>query len=71
MRERNMGWRLDYVLAHEALPAISCSGHREFGTSDHGPVQAQLDIAPPKYEPAPEPPPEAPQPPEPGQIPLL
>jgi exodeoxyribonuclease-3 len=42
MRERNIGWRLDYVLASEPLAkrAISCPSLREFGTSDHGPVVA-------------------------------
>jgi exodeoxyribonuclease-3 len=42
MRERNIGWRLDYVLASEPLArrAVSCRVQREFGTSDHGPVVA-------------------------------
>jgi exodeoxyribonuclease-3 len=42
LRERNIGWRLDYVLASEALArrAVSCQVYREFGTSDHGPVIA-------------------------------
>jgi exodeoxyribonuclease-3 len=42
MRARNIGWRLDYVLASEALATrtISCAVQREFGTSDHGPVIA-------------------------------
>src|SRR4051812_9417324 len=40
MRERNIGWRLDYVLASKPLAAraVSCVVQREFGTSDHGPV---------------------------------
>ena len=40
MRERNIGWRLDYVLASKPLAerASSCVVQREFGTSDHGPV---------------------------------
>jgi exodeoxyribonuclease-3 len=40
MRERNIGWRLDYILASKALAArvASCVVQREFGTSDHGPV---------------------------------
>ncbi|HUJ27217.1 MAG TPA: exodeoxyribonuclease III [Myxococcales bacterium] len=69
-RERNIGWRIDYVLASEALAAkaVGCTGHREFGTSDHGPLQAVLDLAAPQYEAAPEP--DA-KPPPPGQIPLL
>ncbi len=42
MRQRNIGWRLDYVLASRALAdtAISCVAQRETGTSDHGPVIA-------------------------------
>ena len=44
MKQRNIGWRLDYVLASEALAggARSCVVQREFGTSDHGPVVAVL-----------------------------
>ncbi|HEY0143569.1 MAG TPA: exodeoxyribonuclease III [Thermoanaerobaculia bacterium] len=42
MRDRNIGWRLDYVLASESLAkrAVSCPSLREFGTSDHAPVLA-------------------------------
>jgi exodeoxyribonuclease-3 len=42
MRQRNIGWRLDYILASAALAARaeSCVVQREFGTSDHGPVIA-------------------------------
>ncbi len=42
MRQRNIGWRLDYVMAAEtwAKRATSCRVLREFGTSDHGPVIA-------------------------------
>ncbi len=42
MRERNIGWRLDYVLASEELAkrAVSCPSQREVGTSDHAPVVA-------------------------------
>jgi exodeoxyribonuclease-3 len=42
MRQRNIGWRLDYVLATEALAAraISCPVQRDIGTSDHAPVVA-------------------------------
>ena len=42
MRQRNIGWRLDYVLASEPLAerAVSCLSLREVGTSDHGPVVA-------------------------------
>jgi exodeoxyribonuclease III len=42
MRQRNIGWRLDYVLASEDLArrATSCPSYREVGTSDHAPVIA-------------------------------
>ena len=42
LRQRNIGWRIDYVLASAALAArieFSAS-YREFGTSDHAPVVA-------------------------------
>jgi exodeoxyribonuclease-3 len=47
MRERNIGWRLDYVLASEkiAKTAVSCIVQREIGTSDHGPVIAQFNLS--------------------------
>lgn len=42
MRERNIGWRLDYVLASTALAssAVSCAVQKDVGTSDHAPVVA-------------------------------
>jgi exodeoxyribonuclease-3 len=45
MRERNIGWRLDYVLASKKLAkkAVSCPSLREIGTSDHAPVVAVFD----------------------------
>jgi exodeoxyribonuclease-3 len=45
MKQRNIGWRLDYVMASAALAsrAVSCVVQREFGTSDHGPVVATFD----------------------------
>lgn len=44
-RGLNVGWRLDYVLASEALAARakSCRVEREFGQSDHGPVTAVFE----------------------------
>jgi exodeoxyribonuclease-3 len=44
-RQRDIGWRLDYVLASEKVASrvTSCRAHREIGTSDHGPVIAVLD----------------------------
>lgn len=40
MKERNIGWRIDYVLASPALASQAASAivRREVGTSDHGPV---------------------------------
>jgi exodeoxyribonuclease-3 len=45
MRQRNIGWRLDYVLASDALAARTsrCVSMREYGTSDHAPVVATFD----------------------------
>lgn len=42
LRERNIGWRLDYVLASAdmAVHAIACPSYREVGSSDHAPVVA-------------------------------
>jgi exodeoxyribonuclease-3 len=46
LKQRNIGWRLDYVFASHALAdrAASCVVHRETGTSDHGPVIAVFAI---------------------------
>ena len=46
MRQRNIGWRLDYVFASQSLAdkAVSCVVQREIGTSDHGPVIAVFAI---------------------------
>jgi exodeoxyribonuclease-3 len=42
LRQRNIGWRLDYVFASTALAAraTSCPVQKEVGTSDHAPVMA-------------------------------
>jgi exodeoxyribonuclease-3 len=42
LRQRNIGWRLDYVLASEPLAARALSAvvRTEVGTSDHAPVVA-------------------------------
>lgn len=73
MRERNIGWRLDWVLTSEALTASAraCTVRREFGTSDHGPVTAVFEgplFDPGQVEPAKE---DAPKPPPAGQLTLL
>jgi exodeoxyribonuclease-3 len=45
MRSRNIGWRLDYVLASPAIAAraSSCRVLADFGTSDHAPVVMSWD----------------------------
>jgi len=44
MKQRNIGWRLDYVAAHHSLvdQSCTCKVQREVGASDHGPVIAHL-----------------------------
>jgi exodeoxyribonuclease-3 len=46
LRQRNIGWRLDFVLASHAIAdrVTSCVVQREFGSSDHGPVIAVFDL---------------------------
>jgi exodeoxyribonuclease-3 len=46
LKQRNIGWRIDYVLASAAIAAKARSAvvQREVGTSDHGPVVAQFDL---------------------------
>ncbi|HLU68864.1 MAG TPA: exodeoxyribonuclease III [Kofleriaceae bacterium] len=45
-RQKNRGWRLDYVLASAPLArrATGCRVLGDFGTSDHAPVLAELDV---------------------------
>jgi exodeoxyribonuclease III len=44
MRQRNIGWRLDYVLASDAIARriVACPVLADVGTSDHAPVVATL-----------------------------
>jgi exodeoxyribonuclease-3 len=46
MRQRNIGWRLDYVLASRSVfeGVKSCVVQREVGTSDHAPVTAVFEV---------------------------
>lgn len=46
LRQRNIGWRIDYVLATPDLAseATACVSMREFGTSDHAPVVATFAL---------------------------
>jgi exodeoxyribonuclease III len=44
LRQRNIGWRLDYVLASASLAAraVTCAVQKDVGTSDHAPVLASF-----------------------------
>jgi exodeoxyribonuclease-3 len=46
LRARNIGWRLDLILASRPIAerTQSCVVQREFGTSDHGPVIASFEL---------------------------
>jgi exodeoxyribonuclease-3 len=45
-KARNIGWRLDLILASDVIAAhvVSCVVQREVGTSDHGPVIAEFNL---------------------------
>jgi len=45
MRQRNIGWRLDYLLASQRLfeRVRGCTIERETGTSDHAPVMGDFN----------------------------
>ncbi len=47
LRQRNIGWRIDYLLASEALArgVTRCAVLPDFGTSDHAPVVMDFDPA--------------------------
>jgi exodeoxyribonuclease-3 len=44
LRQRNIGWRLDYIAAHHELVdgTSTCKVFRDVGSSDHAPVVANL-----------------------------
>ena len=46
LRQRNIGWRIDYVLATGNLSARAnmAVSRRDFGTSDHGPLVVQFGV---------------------------
>lgn len=46
LRQRNIGWRLDYILATQGLAnrVRTCRVDAAFGTSDHAPVVAEFDM---------------------------
>ncbi len=43
-RQRNLGWRIDFVLATPGIAkrATSCVVQREFGSSDHAPLVVEV-----------------------------
>jgi exodeoxyribonuclease-3 len=45
MRQRNIGWRLDYLFASAAVAAraTACAVQKDVGTSDHAPVVATFE----------------------------
>ena len=45
LRQRNIGWRLDYVFASQDIAALarSCPVQSDVGTSDHAPVVATFE----------------------------
>jgi len=45
LRQRNIGWRIDYILASRAIAeqAASCRVLADYGTSDHAPVVAAFE----------------------------
>jgi exodeoxyribonuclease-3 len=45
MRQRNIGWRIDYVLASAGLASgvVRADVLTEIGTSDHAPVIVDFD----------------------------
>ena len=46
LRQRNIGWRIDYIVASRPVfdRVTRCTVHREVGTSDHGPLVAEFAI---------------------------
>jgi len=46
MRQRNIGWRIDFILASEPLAAkaSACKVLADVGTSDHAPVVATFEV---------------------------
>jgi exodeoxyribonuclease-3 len=43
LRQKNQGWRIDYVLVSDSLKTSECRVQAEVGTSDHAPVIAVID----------------------------
>jgi exodeoxyribonuclease-3 len=47
MRQRNIGWRIDYILASEPVAATATESKvlADVGTSDHAPVVATFELS--------------------------
>jgi exodeoxyribonuclease-3 len=43
MRQKNQGWRIDYILVSESLKTPECQVLADVGTSDHAPVVAVVE----------------------------
>jgi exodeoxyribonuclease-3 len=43
MRQRNHGWRIDYVLVSKSARVAECRVLGDVGTSDHAPVMVLID----------------------------
>jgi exodeoxyribonuclease-3 len=45
MRQRNIGWRIDYILASRSIAkrATRCAVLADIGTSDHAPIMMTVD----------------------------
>jgi len=52
LRQRNIGWRIDYILASKGLAAgaSECRVLADYGTSDHAPVVASFELPVPERE---------------------
>jgi exodeoxyribonuclease-3 len=52
LRQRNIGWRIDYILASARLAAraANCRVLADYGTSDHAPVVAAFEAPVPSAE---------------------
>jgi exodeoxyribonuclease-3 len=44
LRQKNQGWRIDYVLASRSLVPTECRVLADVGTSDHAPLVATLTV---------------------------
>ncbi len=45
LRQKNQGWRIDYVLASRGIAARECTVEKDVGTSDHAPLLANLELS--------------------------